>query len=545
MHDERLEYLINRCLDGGLTPEESTELSEQILSSPDARRRYWRTARVHALIREWGAEAWGNSGAVQKVVRFPRARAAVARWLPTLAAAAVVLVALSGGWWWQQRGVKDENEFAGETAIAWVPGEHVATLARSVGAEWIEPVHGPTSGTRLAPGWLKLRRGTVQVDFLSGARVVIEGPAEFQLIGENEGFCQFGKVKAHVPESAHGFKVGSPKVSLVDLGTEFGMDVPVDGNPEVHVFEGSVALTEPVTRQLRQGESVRVESGALRDLADSETTFPDEGDLTRKADAADRQRHAEWRAAAERFASTPELLAYFRSDVGTADSRTLLNLAEQRREGTSDATLIGVRWSEGRWPGGRALEFTSPGDRVRFLIPGGTAAITTAAWVRVDSLPNKRNGLLFASNPREFEFQWSFTRGGELLAAISRTSPPVRVFDVSTSGSAVTPMDYGRWMHIACTYDSATGEFAHYKDGRLLGSSRVAKPLPITLDSMDFGNWAARPDQPEWAWERMAANGYAVRNFTGRLDEFALLARALTEAEIQALYQTGDFHAPR
>ena len=41
MHDE---LLIHRCLDGGLTAEESAELSECILSSPEARRRYWEVA---------------------------------------------------------------------------------------------------------------------------------------------------------------------------------------------------------------------------------------------------------------------------------------------------------------------------------------------------------------------------------------------------------------------------------------------------------------------------------------------------------------------
>ena len=546
MHDERLEYLIDRCLDGGLTAEESAELNERILSSPEARRRYWEMARVHALIREWGAEAWGKTGAAEKVVAFSLVRRPSLRWIASLAAAAVVMLSLGGGWWWQHRSVVEEsNEFSDEETIAWVPGEHVATLARALGAEWIEPVHGPTAGMRLAPGWLKLRKGTVQVDFLSGARVVIEGPAEFQLIGENEGFCRFGKVKAHVPESAHGFKVGSPKVSLVDLGTEFGMDVPADGNPEVHVFEGSVALSGPVNRQLWQGESVRVESGALRDLAESATTFPDEEDLTRKADAADRQRHAEWREAAQRFATEPTLLAYFRADGAPGESRTLPNLAAQRREGSTDATLVGLGWSEGRWPRSRALEFTSPADRVRFHVPGEVAAFTLAAWIRVDSLPNKRCGLLFPSLPRAREIQWSLTRGGEQFLAIGHEGPPKRVFDSSVSGAVVTPMDFGRWTHVACTYDSATGAVVYFKDGRAISSAVLPHKLVARIDSMDFGNWAARPDQPEWGWERMAANGYAVRNFAGRLDEFALLARALTEAEIQSLYHTGELHAPR
>ena len=539
MHDDRLEFLLHRCLDGGLTAEEAAELNALLLSSPEARRQFWKAARIHSLIREWGAETWGHEHA--NVVEFPRAIAMRRRWLPALAAAAAVLLAIAGGWMWRQHPALEnlDGGFSGEAAIAWVPGEHVAMLARSAGVEWIEPANGATAGTRLASGWLKIRRGTVQVDFLSGARVVIEGPAEFQLIGENEGFCRFGKVKAHVPESAHGFKVGSPQVALVDLGTEFGMDVPANGNTEVHVFEGSVALTQPVSRQLWQGESVRVEAGGLRDIAGSPTTYPDEEELTRKADAADLQRHTEWRAAAQRLAAEPALLAFFRADGATSESRELPNLAAQRREGATDATLVGVRWSEGRWLGGRAIEFTSPADHVRFHIPGETAALTLAAWVRVDSLPNKRSGLLFPSMPRERELQWSLTRGGEMFFAVSRKAPPLRVFDVSASGAVVTPMDYGRWMHIACTYDSATGDVVHYKDGRAVASTRIASPLPVALDGMDFGNWAARPDQPEWGWERMAANGYAVRNFVGRLDEFALLSRALSAEEIRRLYDTG------
>ena len=538
MHDERLELLLHRCLDGGLTAEEAAELNALILSSPEARRQFWKAARIHSLIREWGAETWGHAEA--NVVPFPRARWMRSRWVPAFAAAAAVLLAFAGGWWWQRPALENAGrEFSEEAAIEWVPGEHVAMLARSAEVEWIEPAGGATAGTRLAPGWLKIRRGTVQVDFLSGARVVIQGPAEFQLVGENEGFCQFGKVKAHVPESAHGFKVGSPQVALVDLGTEFGMDVPAGGNTEVRVFEGSVALTGPVSRQLWQGESVRVEAGALRDVADSTTTFPDEEELTRKADAADLQRHTEWRAAAQRFSADPALLAYFRTDGAADESRALPNLAVQRRAGGTDATLVGVRWSEGRWPGGRALEFTSPADRVRFHVPGETAAITLATWIRVDSLPNKRSGLLFPSMPRERELQWSITRGGEMFVAISRKAPPQRVFDFSASGAVVTPMDYGRWMHLASTYDSATGEVVHYKDGRAVGNTRLANPLPVVLDGMDFGNWAARPDQPEWAWERMVQTGYAVRNFVGRLDEFALLSRALTAEEIHRLYETG------
>ncbi len=544
MHDARLELLIHRCLDGGLSAEEAAELDALILSSPDARREYWEAASVHALIREWGAEEWGKGDAPATIVPFPESRGKMLRWAWALAAAAAFIL-FAGGWWWHGREPgRSDGDLADDDTMEWLPGEYVATLARSAEVEWIEPATGFTSGMRLAPGWLKIKRGTVQVDFLSGARVVIEGPAEFQLVGENEGFCRFGKVKAHVPESAHGFKVGSPQISLVDLGTEFGMDVPQGGDSEVHVFEGSVALTQPVSRQLWQGESVRVESGGLRDIVESATVFPDEDELTRKADAADLHRHAEWRGAAIRFASEPALIAYFRAEAAAADSRDLPNLALQQREGSTDATIVGAGWSEGRWPGSRALEFTSPADRVRFYIPGEAAAFTLAVWIRVDSLPHKRCGILFPSMPREHELQWSMTRGGEQFVAVSHGGLPNRIFDSAVSGSAVTPMDFGRWMHLACTYDAATGSVVFYKDGRVVGTNTLPNKLPVTLEGMDLGNWAARPDQPEWNWTRMASIGHAVRNFVGRLDEFALLNRALTEAEIQSLYQNGEL-APR
>ena len=47
---------------------------------------------------------------------------------------------------------------------------------------------------------LRMKAGSVQVGFSKGARVVIEGPAEFQLMSDNEGrmvplapdACHFG-----------------------------------------------------------------------------------------------------------------------------------------------------------------------------------------------------------------------------------------------------------------------------------------------------------------------------------------------------------------
>jgi hypothetical protein len=50
---------------------------------------------------------------------------------------------------------------------------------------------------------------------------------------------------------------------------------------------------------------------------------------------------------------------------------------------------------------------------------------------------------------------------------------------------------------------------------------------PIALGSMEIGNWTPRLDDPM----------EPIRNFNGRMDEFALFGRALSAREIQQCYK--------
>ena len=53
-------------------------------------------------------------------------------------------------------------------------------LDRVVDAQWNQRDEAPRLGAPLEPGWLRLKSGLAQIVFYSGARVVIEGPAELQ-----------------------------------------------------------------------------------------------------------------------------------------------------------------------------------------------------------------------------------------------------------------------------------------------------------------------------------------------------------------------------
>ena len=73
-----------------------------------------------------------------------------------------------------------------------------------------------------------------------GARVVIEAPAEFHFESAQRLHMGRGRLSADVPAGAKGFTVVTPSGDAVDLGTQFGVDVPASGAAEIHVFAGEV-----------------------------------------------------------------------------------------------------------------------------------------------------------------------------------------------------------------------------------------------------------------------------------------------------------------
>jgi len=89
---------------------------------------------------------------------------------------------------------------------------------------------------------LKVISGTVELEFASGVRGIVRGPADLTLQREDLLDLANGTVWFEVPSKAVGFTVNTPDLVLKDLGTEFGIISEPNFLDEVHVFDGKIEV---------------------------------------------------------------------------------------------------------------------------------------------------------------------------------------------------------------------------------------------------------------------------------------------------------------
>ena len=118
----------------------------------------------------------------------------------------------------------------------------MAELCGGADAKWSEEGTPEANGHLPAGRRLVLTSGLAEIAFASGARVILEGPAEFEPLSQNSGHLSLGLLSARVPPAARGFVVRAPNAMVVDWGTEFGVAVEEGGLSDVEVFAGRVEV---------------------------------------------------------------------------------------------------------------------------------------------------------------------------------------------------------------------------------------------------------------------------------------------------------------
>lgn len=131
----------------------------------------------------------------------------------------------------------------------------VARITGLVDCKWTDKEQPIFFGRSIQSGEnIEISEGLVQLTFSQGAKVILQGPARFVPESVKQASLEFGKLSAMVPVQARGYTVTTPTAQIVDLGTEFALDVASSGITEVHVLEGDVVARRRLPDgQLRGG----------------------------------------------------------------------------------------------------------------------------------------------------------------------------------------------------------------------------------------------------------------------------------------------------
>jgi hypothetical protein len=248
---ERERYrLLSAWCDGSITDVQLALLDELLRTDHDFRRLYLAYMDQHALLVTELRPIEEAQPALRLAEHEPPGRA-VRRgrsWTVLVMGTAAVAAILLGGlavWYWPhgQRDtpiVADGTTNGAPTRVVPADANGCAVVIQLAGVEWEHSIARPPSeGDTLPPGRLVFRAGRMTLGLLSGVTLTVEGPADLELLAIDRVHCRRGRLRTRVPDGAEGFVVSAPSAAVVDLGTEFALNVAEDGTARLMVFEGA------------------------------------------------------------------------------------------------------------------------------------------------------------------------------------------------------------------------------------------------------------------------------------------------------------------
>jgi hypothetical protein len=479
----------------------------------------------------------------QRVVRVGRQRLRLRRLVRWSAVAAAVALVAAGLYLTFRPGGSPPE---GQTPPS-REGVQIATAIQVEDVRW-EPGDGATPGEGgvVTPGRLRLKSGRLTLALLSGVSLSVEGPADLELQTADRVFCRHGKLRVRVPHGAEGFTVLAAGYEVVDLGTEFGLNLEPGGKSRVMVFEGEASVSvlgkdgrsvgSALLNGVRRSVEVDPDAGRIQEVPARPEAFiplgqfvpaPLELDPGYAAAVRAAKPWGYWRFESLEGGRVPNEIP------GGPGLVAMGGIALERSPG-------GNRWARFR-PNDHAQAFLMDGE----WAPPRAAGYAIELWVQAD-LPSPgafgQTALvgLIAKDMKNASNHVAYLE----LAARGRRSPQepcaVRFLDrwpaAMTGGidiysrRTVVPSS---WHHVVGQKSGDTLEL--YVDGECIGTSS-AKGDGMTACRLLVGRlkqWSLPPHLSE------------IRAFEGRLDELAVYDHPLTPEEIRRHTRLGTAGAPR
>jgi hypothetical protein len=518
---QRFRTLLGRLTDGGLEGVQTQELGELMLASEQYRREYLEYCQMHGLLRAEHGLLTACTDHVEPASSLARQTASRRRppklWWALAATVAAVVASLT----WPQGAQSQPKPYRGEP---------VALLHKQIRAQFVYGPTGepsPAAGVAMPMGPYELTRGIVELQSYSGVSLTLEAPASFTLLGVGGMRLAEGRVVAHVPKSATGFRVEIPNGTVIDLGTDFAVEAVKGEKSEVHVFKGEVQINLSGAKALGS-TPLHLTTGEATQI-DYLTGMPSGIDL-------DEQRflrglESEPQNYTKHVLGLQPAVYYPMEPAG--DGAFLRDVCPNR----SDARIHFGNATESVWASGKiGLAFAMGGPAQQtfavaddYLKSKGDE-LSVVAWVTARSRP--RWGSIaknWAGSDQWGQFHFGLHYdSGELEAHIQDSSGK----EISVKDRIPIPLN--AWHHVALVADGAmlrlyrngvevdAAPYRELKENPQIKALAIGTKLNLAADapdSQDFNMW------------------------DGRLDELAIFNHALAPDQIRELYDLGNAEA--
>lgn len=291
---KRLEELLETLCDQELSTAEAEELKGLLERTEENRRTYLKTVHLVAGMRNWtNSRGSGDINGLLALMNEPnrevaatniavRERRIPKRFSRAAAGLAASLFAAALFWW----GIDPDSEVVANPDGATTSGsvlagasgpvaslfvedtDHIVARVVSISSDlrWASDAAPADFLMRLRPGdLLAIEQGTANIEFTGGAELILDSACQLQITSPTSARLLDGMLVGRA-DGDDSFTVVTPSATVVDVGTEFGVTVGVNGT-DVSVFDGEVHVhglhaTEPASsfvRKLLEGMSVRVD----------------------------------------------------------------------------------------------------------------------------------------------------------------------------------------------------------------------------------------------------------------------------------------------
>jgi ferric-dicitrate binding protein FerR (iron transport regulator) len=415
----------------------------------------------------------------------------------------------------------------------------VGVLADVVDARWQDTAVSIQPGQDLRAGVLNLEQGLAHIRFDGGASVILEGPARVELLSGKSMFLRQGRIVATVDRDAVGFVVDTPQGKILDLGTEFGIQVKLVGPSQIHVFQGEVVLyptNQDGRLKVSEGDAKSMDqSGKAVDIPLQAAAFVRQDEMLSKLLAHMGNSYYRWKAWVFDIHRDPSLVAHYFYAKDETQPESLLNatVAAKRQTGHFGGQgRTAPTWVTGRWPKKSAVRFERGKNQAIIIPPDPALAIggpiTVSTWVYYPNQEQMGGHLISCKQEPRVYFQFSVFDGNYVYKDQQNRFEFLRVDQQNDkrlySGEFV--QQAGVWYHFAVTHDMNNAYF--YVNGRLFESSPCTASPDASAAEIIIG--------------AIKINGSYVLpegDFDGVVDELMIFNRCLNAGEIQKIYENG------